>query len=283
LDLSKHVQGDHINGVLDRDDLPAFRKLRDCFDVRLANNFQSKIGDEWESGPLSTVFTQMHADGELLYRHFADVLPQRTNLRLDSISSVRYQYLSILLGSGNNYWSNVMLTQAYSRLGTGRKVNARFVADAKSTTKLSDFPELPLDKNVIDMVHKAMRNTAEGAEGSTAKLIAQSVKAQQAKFAKRGLKLIALCKTGTAARVAAHDGQPRRECAALCLYLEVRDANGNILAALTSSTYLQDRGTVEGGGPKNSGVAVDVTNDFFPKLITWLEAQPGVAGVVAVK
>jgi hypothetical protein len=287
LDLGELVQGDRIAGGLERSDLPAFEKLKDCFDVRLSTKFQSKAGEEWEAGPLASVFDQMHAEGELLYRCFSDVLPQRTNLRLDSISSIRYEYLSLLLGSGNNYWSNVMLTQAYSRLGTGRKVNARFAADAKANTQLSDFPELPLDKTVIGMVHKSMRNTAEGAEHGTAGRISPSIRSYQSKFAKRGLKLVALCKTGTAGRVpalrdrAGNQIAPARECAALCLYMEVRDAQDNILAAVTISTYLQDRGTVQGSGPHDSGVAVELTSDFLPKIISWLEAQPKVAAVRA--
>ncbi|MFZ4593936.1 MAG: hypothetical protein ACOYOF_06745 [Verrucomicrobiaceae bacterium] len=290
LELSHIIQGDTISGGLDRPDLTAFQKLRECFDVRLATNFQSKIGEDWDAGPLSSVFGEMHADGELLYRCFADVLPQRTNLRLDSIASVRYELISLLLGSGNNYWSNVMLTQAYSRLGTGHKVNARFAVDAKNAPKLTDTPKLPLDKTVVDMVHKGMRSTAEGADGSTATRISSGIRNAQSKFAKRGLKLIALCKTGTASRLgsvrdaAGNIIAPPRECAAFCLYIEVRDAKDNILAAVTSSTYLQDRGVTRGNtDPRNSGVAVEVSNDFLPKLIGWLEAQPGVIDVVATR
>lgn len=287
LDIDHLVKGDQIRGGLLRADLPAFAKLRDCFEVGIEPNFQGGAEEGWQAAPLEKVFTQMHAEGELLYRCFSDVLPQRTNLRLDRVNSVRGSFLSMLLGSGSNYWSNVMLTQAYSRLGTQRKVVARFATEPKDNTKITDFEKLPLDPAVLGMVHKSMASTAEGADGSTATRISSAIRAQQAKFKQRGLKLIALCKTGTASRVASvRDAnnrviEPARECAAFCLYLEVRDAGDNVLAALTSSAYLQDRGVTRDGSPRNSAVAVDVTNDYFPKLIEWLESRPGVAAVVA--
>lgn len=281
------VMGDQIRGGLARPDLPAFAKLHDCFETGIEANFQGGVEEGWQAAPLGKVFEQMHAKGELLYRCFSDVLPQRTNLRLDRVTSVRGSFLSVLLGSGSNYWSNVMLAQAYSRIGTQRMVSARFATEPKDNTKITDFEKLPLDPAVLNMVQKSMMTTAEGAEGSTADRIAPAIRAQQAKFKQRGLKLIALCKTGTAGRVpAVRDASrniilPARECAAFCLYLEVRDAKDHILAAVTSSTYLQDRGATRDGSPRNSAVAVDLTNDFLPKLISWLETKPGVGAVVA--
>ena len=276
-------------GGLARPDMPAFAKLRDCFDVSIEPDFQAGVEEGWNPGPLNKVFEQMKAEGELLYRCFNDVLPLRTNLRLDRITSVRGSFLSMLLGSGSNYWSNVTLAQAYSRLGTTRKVNARFVTEPKDTTKITDFEKLPLDPAVVQTVHNSLMSAAEGAEGSTATRISDAIKAQQAKFRARGQKLVALCKTGTASRVPAIKNSakqvitPARECAAFCLYLEVRDARDQPLAALTAATYLQDRGATTDGGPKNSAVAVDLTNDFLPRLINWLETQPGVAAAVAKK
>lgn len=289
LDFHDLVNRDQIRGGLARPDMPAFAKLRDCFDVSFEPDFQAGVEEGWNPAPLSKVFEQMKAEGELLYRCFNDVLPVRTNLRLDRITSVRGSFLSLLLGSGSNYWSNVTLAQAYSRLGTTRKVSARFVTEPKDATKITDFEKLPLDPGVVQTVHNSMASTAEGVEGSTATRISDVIKSQQAKFKSRGLKLIALCKTGTASRVPAVKNSakqiitPARECAAFCLYLEVRDARGQPLAAVTAATYLQDRGVTTDGGPKNSGVAVDLTNDFLPRLISWLEARPGVAATVAKK
>ncbi len=289
LDFGGLVQRDKILGGLARKELPAFAKLRDCFDTGIEPNFQGGVEEGWQPAPLGGLFKSLHADGELMYRCFADVLPQRTNLRLDRINSVRGSFLSLLLGSGSNYWSNVILAQAYCRVGTGRKVVARFSKEKDDATKVTDFDKLPLDPVVIDMVHKSMMSTAEGANGSTAMIIAPAIRAAQTKFKQRGQRLIALCKTGTAGRVAAvrdkngAELEPARECAAFCLYLEVRDAQDNILAALTSAAYLQDRGVTRDGSPRNSAVAVDLTNNYLPRLIAWLEGRPGVAAPQVAK
>jgi hypothetical protein len=71
--------------------------------------------------------------------------------------------------------------------------------------------------------------------------------------------------------------EDKRECAAFCLYLEVRDKSGTPVAALSTATYLQDRAATKGDtSPKNSAVAVQLTEDFFPELVAWLESQQGV-------
>jgi hypothetical protein len=218
----------------------------------------------------------------LVYNSFSSVLPERANLQLDAVSSVRGKYTSMLLGSGTNYWSNLKLAEAYARLGTGRKVQARLTVDPKKETTLEDFEKLPLEDATLAKVHAGMQQCAEGVSGSTAERISDSIKAARTKFAAKGLTLFAICKTGTATRrspvkkgnVIVED---KRECAAFCLYLEVRDKSGTPVAALSTATYLQDRAATKGGtSPKNSAVSVQLTEDFFPELVAWLESQPGV-------
>lgn len=165
---------------------------------------------------------------DLVYNSFSSVLPERANLQLDAVSSVRGKYTSMLLGSGTNYWSDLKLAEAYARLGTGRKIQARLTVNPKKETKLEDFVELPLKPETLTKVHAGMQQCAEGGNGSTAERISDSIRAARAKFATKGLKFYALCKTGTATRrgpikkggIIVED---KRECAAFCLYLEVRD------------------------------------------------------------
>ncbi len=73
--------------------------------------------------------------------------------------------------------------------------------------------------------------------------------------------------------------EEKRECAAFCLYLEVRDKSGTPVAALSSATYLQDRAATRGKtDPQNSAVAVQLTADFMPELIAWARTpSPAIA------
>ncbi|WP_395744785.1 hypothetical protein [Prosthecobacter sp.] len=305
-DLSAFFRGDTIPGGLDRPDVPAFPKMADCYDVGLVQRLTDGSSGMWDVGLLQPMLRQLGVkDGamqaaaenagpdkttaemrEIVYNSFSSVLPERANLQLDTVSSVRGKFTSMLLGSGTNYWSNVKLAEAYARLGTGRKVQVRLAADAGSEGKPAEFPELPLKRETLALVHAGMQECAEGVEGSTAERISDSVKAARKKFEAKGLQLFALAKTGTATRRAPvmKKGvvlEDKRECAAFCLFLEVRDKRGTPLAALSSATYLQDRAATRGNtSPRNSAVAVQLTEDFFPELVTWLESQPAVKKAV---
>lgn len=308
-DFSGFIRGDTIPGGLDRADLPAFPKLAACYDVGLVQNMAAGPSEQWEAGVLAPMLKQigiqeavlkgeLTADEkdkeaakmrDLVYNSFSSVMPERANLQLDTVSTVRGKYTSMLLGSGTNYWSNLKLAEAYARLGTGRKIQARLTVDPKKETKLEDFEELPLKPETLAKVHSGMQQCAEGVSGSTAERISDSIRAARAKFATKGLKLFALCKTGTATRrgpikKAGIIIEDKRECAAFCLYLEVRDAKDTPVAALSAATYLQDRAATKGNSsPRNSAVAVQLTEDFFPELVAWLESQPGVKKAVAAK
>ena len=305
-DLSSYFKGDTVPGGLDRPEVTAFPKLADCYDVGLTQNMAAGSIEQWEAGVLAPMLKQIGVENEILkplpmkpmgegeepdpkaemqslvYNSFSSVLPERANLQLDAVSSVRGKYTSMLLGSGTNYWSNLKLAEAYARLGTGKKIQARLTVDPKKETKLEDFPALPLESSTLAKVHAGMQQCAEGVEGSTASRISDSIKAARTKFAAKGLTLFALAKTGTATRRGAVKKagvitEDKRECAAFCLYLEVRDKSGTPVAALSTATYLQDRAATKGGSsPKNSAVAVQFTEDFFPELVAWLESQPGV-------
>lgn len=308
-DLSSYFRGDTIPGGLAREDVSAFPKLAECFDVGLVQDMASGAVEQWEVGVLAPMLQQIGIDEaslqkptpdessdsstavmrELVYNNFSPVLPERANLQLDTVSSVRGKYTSMLLGSGTNYWSNLKLAEAYARLGTGRKVLARLAVDPKNEATFTDFPELPLAHETLAKVHAGMQQCAEGGEGSTAERISDSIRAARKKFEAKGLKFFAIAKTGTATRRAPLKKgtvilEDKRECAAFCLYLEVRDKSDTPVAALSTATYLQDRAATKGNtSPRNSAVAVQLTEDFFPELISWLESQPGVKKALAAK
>lgn len=295
-DLSRFIRGDSIPGGLIRPDVPAFPKMAECYDVGLVQDLAAGPSDRWEAGVLAPMLRQIGIKDEqlrtqgstasvisdLVYNSFSSVLPERANLQLDATTTVRGNYTSLLLGSGTNYWSNLKLAEAYARLGTGRKIQARLTVDPEKETHLQDFPKLPLADATLAKVHAGMQQCAEGGESSTAMRISDSIRAARTRFAAKGLTLFALAKTGTATRRGpiVKNGvklEDERECAAFCLYLEVRDKSGTALAALSTATYLQDRATTKGKtDPQNSAVAVQLTEDFFPELMLWLQDQPAV-------
>ncbi|MCB1228361.1 MAG: hypothetical protein KDK99_21320, partial [Verrucomicrobiales bacterium] len=231
---------------------------------------------------LEPVFQQLGAEGELLYRSFSDVLPEQANLELNKITSVRGNFVSLVLGSGSNRWSNIMLAQAYARLGTGRKVDCRVVQNPNAFVELEDFPKLPLSEDVLNEVHLGMSRAVQNLPGSTAARISSSLQEARNRLSAKGLKLYAIGKTGTAMRISATYAKDhrKRECAAFCLYLELRDSADQILSATSTAVYLQDRASAK-QGPTNSANAVECTKNFLPHILSWMETQARLRRIAA--
>jgi cell division protein FtsI/penicillin-binding protein 2 len=57
------------------------------------------------------------------------ISPERVNLAFNQITRMRGDFTNLLLGGGTSIWTNVQLTEAMSRLVTGRAVDARFAAE----------------------------------------------------------------------------------------------------------------------------------------------------------
>ncbi|MFL6199918.1 MAG: hypothetical protein ACJ76J_12120, partial [Thermoanaerobaculia bacterium] len=57
-----------------------------------------------------------------------EMSPERVNLAFNQVSRLREDYVTLLLGGGNSIWTNIQLTEALSRLVTGRAVEARVVS-----------------------------------------------------------------------------------------------------------------------------------------------------------
>src|SRR4029079_1645027 len=53
--------------------------------------------------------------------------PERVNLAFNQITHMREDFVNLLLGGGTSIWTNVQLTEALSRLVTGRAVESRIV------------------------------------------------------------------------------------------------------------------------------------------------------------
>lgn len=95
--------------------------------------------------PLVEHLTAGHGDDGLGLRvrtTFQEVAPERVDLALNQITSVRADYVSLLLGGGTSIWTNVQLAEAMARLVTGRAVETRLVEGVRPRV---DGAEAPLD------------------------------------------------------------------------------------------------------------------------------------------
>lgn len=258
VDFSRHIRGDFIPNGLDSDSLRTNAKLVDCFGIDLNTDYSDRTR-QFDRSFIEPLLEQLEIEKEQpLPPVFWPVTPARTVLNLQEIDVVRGELVSMLLGGNTNRWSNVKLAEAYARIGSGKKVEARLLKDRKSKEE-PKFESMP-NKNVLDLVHKGM--TASWQSG-TAVRISSAVRQEAGQITSRGMKFKFIGKTGTARRTI-------HECAAFAFYAEIQDSKGNPLSATATTIYLQDRADSTSGA-RNSAVAVEFAKQILPDLIDWMK------------
>lgn len=170
------------------------------------------------------------------------VSPVRVDLQLNNVHNFRTEYLTLILGASTSRWNNVKLAEAYARLVTGRRVEARLTEAGPdpvpmigcNNTRDPDGLFCPRSRDVI--LH-AMALVAVGS-GTAAGQVGAKLAPLVAKAARRGEVLGFYSKTGTpkipdavntpealAVRQLGRDGVLRL------------DAHGHMIAAIGDATY----------------------------------------------
>lgn len=265
VDFSRFFRGDAIPGGLDREGLDAHKVLLDLYDIKGRYDHAAGQGGVFDSSLLEPMLRELGVSDGQVPEAFFPVSSMNTNLQLARIDTVRGELVSFLVGGFTNQWSNVKLAEAYARIGTGKRVRMRLVKAPWDT----DTPpkDLPVSNEVRQLIHKGMYGAVK--TGTAARLNA-TVRAVNRQLAGQGLELYVVGKTGTARRA------KNRECAALCLYMELRGKKeGEVLSAVSTAIYLEDRATTRSGsGIKNSSVAVEFSKTILPHALEWMKARP---------
>ncbi|MEM7697307.1 MAG: hypothetical protein AAF236_02755 [Verrucomicrobiota bacterium] len=265
VDFSRHVRGDFLFN-LDSPQLRSHQVLADAFDIDLTADYIWEESDPRDPAFIQPLLDQLGLEPDIeIPRQFRSVTPARTVLNLPEVDIVRGELVSLLLGGGNNRWSNLKLAEAYARIGTGTKVEARLLKGPESEDS-AGFEAMP-NREVLGLVHQGM--TAAWQSG-TAVRISDEIRREASRLSSRGLTLKMICKTGTARRA-------KYECAAFAFYVEIHDQQSRPLAATATTVYLQDRAeTIGNSRPRNSAVAVELASQFFPDIVAWMRRQPKV-------
>lgn len=140
------------------------RRFRDLFEVGVHYQRGSTVDDldlsYWQ--PVIEATLGNAARTEAI--SFSEVAPERVNLRTNLIQQLRQDLYTLLLGTGNNRWSNVQLAQAMARVTTGRPVRARLlervvVADRAGEDAAAAPPQ---DEVLWDLEEVLAREEQEG-------------------------------------------------------------------------------------------------------------------------
>ena len=145
---------------------------------------------------------------------FYGVSPERENLAYNFINNYRGQYLSLILGGGSSTWTNIKLTEAFSRLMTGRRVKASIISRIKNGQRDPEpsmnvaIGALPMDPTNRRILLDAMSRVT--GERGTAKLLRTDLEEMNYQLLKKGKVLGMFSKTGspTNERRPPHQTQP---------------------------------------------------------------------------
>jgi cell division protein FtsI/penicillin-binding protein 2 len=126
--------------------------------------------------------------------------PERVNLGLNQMKRLRADFINLLLGGGRSVWTNVQLAESFSRLVTGRDVEARLaiaVAPTEDMLQSQAFvrpaDSIQFDPDARDAVLKGMQRVVEGS--GTASALRDELRALRAAYP--GDRVIMFAKTGS--------------------------------------------------------------------------------------
>ncbi|HEY4942740.1 MAG TPA: hypothetical protein VII56_15030 [Rhizomicrobium sp.] len=129
------------------------------------------------------------------------VSPARVNLQLNNVRNFRTEYLTLILGASTSRWNNVKLAEAYARLVTGRRVEARLTEGGPPPPPMlgcnsGDDPDGLFCPKSRDVLLHAMALVAVGS-GTAAGQVSAKLAPLAAEAARRGEVLGFYSKTGT--------------------------------------------------------------------------------------
>ena len=129
------------------------------------------------------------------------VSPARVDLQLNNVRNFRTEYLTLILGASTSRWNNVKMAEAYARLVTGRRVEARMTEDGPAPPPMlgcnaGNDPDGLFCPKSRDVILHAMALVAVGS-GTAAGQVNARLAPLIAEAARRGEVLGFYSKTGT--------------------------------------------------------------------------------------
>jgi len=157
----------------DPSDLPAATTVE-----RVRRSYSNELYDfrPWDSLLSHLAHSVPHERGGDLRVTFQGISPERVNLSLNQIASLR-DYVSLVLGGASSSWTNVQLAEGLSRLVTGRAVIARLVRDVLRAGEQREAPHaapmpqaITIRRETRERVLAGMARVVEGDRGTARSL-----------------------------------------------------------------------------------------------------------------
>ncbi len=186
LDLRPGADGEAVSVINSRlEHEPHAQSLYKLFEVATTRK-QTSGGEGRGDDLLDTtiwlpLLKHLYADNEIPLAHaFYGISPERENLGYNLIDNYRTRFISMILGGASSSWTNVKLTEIFSRMVTGEKVEASIVRRLQSPSmeitpweeREKGFEPLGMNEQARDRLLNAMTRVA-GPNGTARQLNAQ--------------------------------------------------------------------------------------------------------------
>jgi len=184
------------------------RALHDLFDLATTQKETPRGAGRGDDLLDTTIWLPLlkhiYAENEIPLNHaFYGISPERENLGYNLVDNYRTRFISMILGGASSSWTNVKLTEIYSRMVTGQRVEASIVRRMQSPSfelmpwkeRERGFESLGMNPEARDRLLNAMVRVA-GPNG-TARQLNPMLNKHNAELEKQGKILGFFSKTGS--------------------------------------------------------------------------------------
>lgn len=165
---------------------PLARKLGELFEIQYSGPDADPIASVWQQAQQAHLLS---TGGSAIN----SISPEMPNLKLNNIRDAR-DFVMICLGGKTNLWSNVKSAEAFSRLLTGRRVNATMMKVSSGNTARFDT----LDTSYARVRPALLKALEEVALTGTSDILASKIRSiNAARGGNDGRRFAVFAKTGT--------------------------------------------------------------------------------------
>ncbi|MCU1266657.1 MAG: cell cycle protein [Acidobacteria bacterium] len=160
-------------------------RLNGLFDIQVSGPDAEPMIEVWQDAQKKSLLP-VQSSG------LSFISPESTNLALNNVRTAR-GFVGVCLGGNTNLWSNVKTAEAFSRLVTGRRVQATMVRPEST-------PQFDKLDNAFDVVRPALLDALEGVArpGGTAAALFPAISAiNSGSLTQNGERFAVFAKTGT--------------------------------------------------------------------------------------
>ncbi|MEO0414391.1 MAG: hypothetical protein AAF226_05510, partial [Verrucomicrobiota bacterium] len=262
IDFGNYISGDRISNFSEAE---VHQVMKAAFDVDLNEVLWADRLLDYDGSILAPLLNHLGVgtDPKNLPAELRGVSVERTNFRMNQMRLLRGDAIGFVLGGSTNAWSTVKLAEAFGRLATGKKVEARLLVDLDQSDPGAgpippNFDPLPLDSDVLAIVQEGMEGTVQ--TGSASSRLRSDLSSLNRSYQSKGVRFRIFSKTGTGRKGKVNNGS-------YVFAMTMESTSGTYLGGASCAIYLEHR--------LSSARAVEVAKPILSDIANYLYEKKG--------